>query len=627
MTGGSNGKLVDIKSISRERRGSISVCMIARDEEAHIGAALDSVKDLADEMIVVDTGSADLTVPEARRRGARVFAAPWTNDFSEARNVALSKASCRWILVLDADECLSSADHGRIRDLVRGDERAAYRFEQRTYLGADDGFVCAKVDADDEMSRGAAACFTDRQVRLFRNERFIRYACEIHENLEESLLLAGHPVRESGIVVHHYGRLDGGDRVARKAALWCALGREGLDAYPAHPRYLFELAVRFLDCGVLDAAVRHLDTALAAEPSSFRLWNAAGLVHLRKGDPGRAALCFKKALRDCGRNAEVFNNMGAALMESRESAEALLWFERAAALEEDDPAILRNAASACLLAGEGERARDYIERSLAADPFAAHSHAILADILLRRRDADGAARVLERMRFLPDIPFKVHLKAIQLHVRMHRLEEADAAAERALEAFPGRDDLLYLCGKIAELRGDDERAASLYRRALATRPDHAEALSSLGCIFDRQERFTEALAAFREALRHAPSSTQIEVNLGIVFDKLGHAEEAGRCFARAMESGERSGFAYNALGCHHARSNRFDEAFSCFAKAVELEENPLYYQNLGLACERMRLYEKAAEVYEKLASIDRQAASFARERLAWLRAAAGAGGR
>jgi Tfp pilus assembly protein PilF len=600
--------------------------MIARDEEAHIAAALDSVKDLADEMIVVDTGSVDLTVPEARRSGARVYAAPWANDFSEARNLALSKASCRWILVLDADERLSIADHDKVRALVRGDERAAYLFEQRTYLREGDGLRCEPVAADDDMSRGAAARFTDRQVRFFRNERSIRYACEIHEHLEESLLTSGVPTRDAGIVIHHYGRLDGAGRVARKAALWRSLGREGLEAYPAHPRYLYELAVQFLDCGVLDAAARHLATALAAEPSSFRLWNAFGLVHLRKGEGGRAVSCFRRALRDGGWSAELCNNMGAALMENRESAEALLWFERAAERESDNPDILRNAASACLRVKDAGRAREYAERSLALDPFAAHSHAILAEILLERRDADGAARILEGMRFLPDTPFKVHLKAIQLYVRMHRVEEADAAAGRVLEAFPGRDDLLYLSGKIAELANDDERASSLYRRAIAARPGHAEALSSLGCIFDRQERFTEALAAFQEALRHEPSSARIEVNLGIVFDKLGHADEAGRCFARAMESGERSGFAYNALGCHHARSNRYDEAFACFAKAVELEENPLYYQNLGLACERMRLYEKAAEVYEKLAGIDGRAASFARERLAWLRAASCAAG-
>ena len=477
------------------------------------------------------------------------------------------------------------------------------------------------------MSRGAAAYFTDRQVRLFGNKRFIRYACEIHENVDESLLSAGVPVRESGVVIHHYGRLRDDGRVSRKAALWRELGREALDAYPAHPRYLYELAAQFLAYGDLDAAVRHAEMALASEAGSWQLWNTMGLARLRKGERERAVSCFRRALRCAGENAEVCNNMGAALLESGESAEALLWFERAAALEGDNPDILRNAAAASVLAGEIDGAGDFIERSLAIDPFAAHSHAIQADILLRTGDADGAARVLAGMRFLPDTPFKVYLKAIQLSIRMKRIEEADAMAGRAVEAFPERDDLLYLSGKIAELGGDDERAVSLYRRALAARSDHAEALSSLGCIFDRQARFTEALSVFREALRHKPSDTQIEVNLGIVFDKLGHADEAERCFARAMESGERSGFAYNALGCHHARLSRFDEAFACFAKAVEIEENPLYYQNLGLACERMRRYDEAAEAYEKMALIDGQGASFARERLAWLRSAGAASAR
>jgi tetratricopeptide (TPR) repeat protein len=83
-----------------------------------------------------------------------------------------------------------------------------------------------------------------------------------------------------------------------------------------------------------------------------------------------------------------------------------------------------------------------------------------------------------------------------------------------------------------------------------------------------------------------------------------------------MDGGERSGFAYNALGCHLAMSDKFDEAVVCFSKAVELEEgNAAYYQNLGLACEKMSLFEQAVQAYEKMAAIDPEAALLARDRL------------
>ncbi|MFA4947282.1 MAG: tetratricopeptide repeat protein [Candidatus Krumholzibacteriia bacterium] len=599
------------------RRGSISVCMIARDEEEHIAEALTSVKDLADEMIVVDTGSKDATLLEARRLGAKVYEIPWNNDFSEARNFALSKAMREWILVLDADERVSLDDHEKIRALVREEESAAFMFEQRTYTNVSCGPGLRMQFDQDEASKGCAALFSDRQIRLFRGGADVRYACEIHENVEESLMLADIPVRESGLVIHHYGRMAQSDRAYRKAAAWCALAREGVGACPGASMYLYEMAVQLLELGRVDGALAHAETALDLDPQHWEFWNIAGLAHLRSGGKEKAISCFRDGLRAAGEaHAELSNNMGVALMENGESAEALLHFERALELDGNNADVLRNAASACALVGELDRGLEYVARSLSKDPFAAHSHAIHADIRYRLNDCAAAARSLEAMRFLPDTPFKVYLKVIQLYTRMHMIDEADAIVRRALAEFPEREDLLYLAGKIAELHGDDDRAIGLYRRALAAGPGHADALSSLGCIHERRSNLDDALAAFREALRLKPHEAQIEVNVGIVLDKLGRIEEAGRHFENVLGKEDESGFACNALGCHLAKVNKFEEALVYFAKAVELESNnAMYYQNLGLACEKMKLNDRAAAVYERMATIDPGTTLFVRERL------------
>jgi tetratricopeptide (TPR) repeat protein len=614
-------KLITMEEVKEMHRGSISVCMIARDEEEHIAEALASVKDLADEMIVVDTGSKDATILEAKRLGAKVFEILWNNDFSEARNFALSKATREWILVLDADERVSPDDRERIRSLVRDAEPAAFMFEQRTYTNA----LCGpglKVPADrDEGSIACAASFSDRQIRLFRADMGVRYACEIHENVEESLLLADIPVRESGLVIHHDGRIEPSDRVYRKAATWLALEREGFGACPGSPMYLYEMAVQLLELGRVDGALAHAEIALDLDPRNWQFWNIAGLAHLRSGRREEAIACFRNGLRAADEpHADLGNNLGVALMESGSSAEALLHFERALELDGDNADVLRNAASACALVGELDRGLEYIERSLSKEPFAAHSHAIHADILYRRNDRAAAARVLETMRFLPATPFKVHLKVIQLYTRMHMIDEADGVVRQALEEFPEREDLLYLAGKIAELHGEDDRAINLYRRALASGSGHADALSSLGCIYERRSNLDEALASFREALRLRPHDAQLEVNVGIVLDKLGRIEEAQRHFENVMGKEEESGFACNALGCHLAKSDKLDEALVYFAKAVELEsDNAMYYQNLGLACEKMKLNDRAAAVYERMATIDPGTTPFVRERLSRLK--------
>ena len=84
----------------------LSLSMIVRDEEAHLGECLRSVQGFADEMVVVDTGSTDATVAIAEAAGARVEQIPWPGDFAPARNQALEFLNGDWVLVLDADEQL-----------------------------------------------------------------------------------------------------------------------------------------------------------------------------------------------------------------------------------------------------------------------------------------------------------------------------------------------------------------------------------------------------------------------------------------------------------------------------------------------------------------------------------------
>ena len=100
--------LSDLRCLGSGSR--VSVCLIAKDEEAQIGLCLDSVASFAHEIILVDTGSTDQTVAIAEAKGARVIHHPWQDDFSDARNVSLEHATGDWILVLDADERLNVED-------------------------------------------------------------------------------------------------------------------------------------------------------------------------------------------------------------------------------------------------------------------------------------------------------------------------------------------------------------------------------------------------------------------------------------------------------------------------------------------------------------------------------------
>ena len=113
----------------------LTVTVITQDEEANIGACLDSVA-WADEIVVVDSGSTDGTVAIARSHSARVDVTPWTG-FGAQRNHAASIASHDWILALDADERVSADLAAEIRGILAGTPaHAGYRAPRVTwYLG------------------------------------------------------------------------------------------------------------------------------------------------------------------------------------------------------------------------------------------------------------------------------------------------------------------------------------------------------------------------------------------------------------------------------------------------------------------------------------------------------------
>ena len=94
----------------------LSVAMIVKDEEKYLARCLDSIKPVADEIVIVDTGSTDETVKIARCYTDKVYFHPWEDDFSKARNYSLSYCTGDWILQMDADEELLQDDIPVLRE-------------------------------------------------------------------------------------------------------------------------------------------------------------------------------------------------------------------------------------------------------------------------------------------------------------------------------------------------------------------------------------------------------------------------------------------------------------------------------------------------------------------------------
>ncbi|MBO6293956.1 MAG: glycosyltransferase, partial [Selenomonas sp.] len=169
----------------------ISACAIMRDEERNIGRWLQDMRQVADEIIVVDTGSTDETVALAEAGGAMVLHFTWRDDFAAAKNFALSEVTGDWVLFLDADEYFSPESLPRVRPLLE-------QLEADKRVG---GVLCrwVNLDADDGFRERDAYL----QMRVFRRRRDIRYEGCVHEALRMPPVLEARLTRE--IVICHTG--------------------------------------------------------------------------------------------------------------------------------------------------------------------------------------------------------------------------------------------------------------------------------------------------------------------------------------------------------------------------------------------------------------------------------------
>ncbi|MBX7154855.1 MAG: glycosyltransferase [Bacteriodetes bacterium] len=171
-----------------KRTPTLGVAIIVRNAASTIAKAIESVKFLAKQIVVIDTGSTDGTPVIATRLGAEVYHFTWTNDFSEARNHALRHMRTDWILSLDADETF--------------DEESFLKEHALLYNQAVGGIQLNIINA---LSYDGGTQHSHSYTRLFRRDVRIRYTGSVHEQVAESIRTAGFTIAESCMQIYHYG--------------------------------------------------------------------------------------------------------------------------------------------------------------------------------------------------------------------------------------------------------------------------------------------------------------------------------------------------------------------------------------------------------------------------------------
>ena len=219
---------------------TVSLCMIVKDEEDVLARCLESVSDLVDEIVIVDTGSTDRTREIAEQFTNRVYDFTWADDFAAARNYSFSLAGKDYCMWLDADDVLLDAD------------RAAFAAQKET-LDPDVTVVMAKYNTGFDGEGNVT--FSYFRERLIKNHAGMRWEGAVHE----AVTPVGRVVYGGFAVTHRKLRPSDPDRNLRIYESQLARGVEldprqqfyyGRELY-YHQRYEEAIQVfeRFLDGG------------------------------------------------------------------------------------------------------------------------------------------------------------------------------------------------------------------------------------------------------------------------------------------------------------------------------------------------------------------------------------------
>lgn len=339
---------------------SISLCMIVKDEAATLGNALASVKDVVDEIIVVDTGSTDDTVAVAQSHAAQVHTFPWGHDFAAARNASLAHATGDWVLVIDADEVLQPDVAPLLQQLDQGQA-----------LG---GIPAENILAVNllRLELGAPQAPYTLITRLFRRLPGVSFHRPYHETIDDSITAlqiqnpAWQVVTLSPVALHHTG---------------------------------YDPAV-VVQRGKFDLAQRVMEAYLANHPQDSYLLNKLAALYLESGNPEQAIDLLNRALAhldapDTLTRYEVFYHRALAQGDAQPDQPDLAAADYEAALAEEVPAILKlgawiNYGSLKKAQGDLLSAVDLFEQAIAADPTLAIAHYNLGTAHRARGNLDQA---------------------------------------------------------------------------------------------------------------------------------------------------------------------------------------------------------------------------------------------
>lgn len=468
---------------------TISVAMIVKDEAHHLRECLETIKGLAEEICIVDTGSTDGSLAIAREFGAKTSVFIWCDDFAAARNESLRLCTKDWIFVLDADERIEPERIPEIRAACAGPRDVCYWLPIRNYTSTTSVSEFTPCEPGDPFARGFAGWYPTQRVRLFPNGIGARFEGKVHEMVAPSLERLGLKTRCCPVPVHHYPLIRReGESAKEKQELYLRLGHEKIKQAPQNARGYAELGNQYAEVHDYERAAAAYREALKREPADpENLKNLGAVLHLI-GRRDEAKQALKLALELNPALADAWRNLGVIFADEKEWQAAYECFREAMKFH---PAW-----------SEGHR---YIGVALEG----------LGKLV---EAGEEARKAFEAMPTSPDcLRLYIHLM-----LRLGRRADARNVILGIINGGLDRPDLRNALGELFFYDEMFEESKEHFQRACEM--GFAAAYNNLGVVHFRMKEFEEARTAFERCLEIDPEHRGAQRNLEKVIKYCGDAE-------------------------------------------------------------------------------------------------------
>ncbi|RCX16907.1 tetratricopeptide repeat protein [Anaerobacterium chartisolvens] len=287
---------------------TFSLCMIVKNEEDTLSRCLETVKDIVDEIIIIDTGSTDKTKEIASEFTSRIYDFEWIDDFSAARNYSFSKATMDYIMWLDADDVILEEDRKKLKKF-------------KSIMDKSIDIVMMKYNVGFDASGKVTLSYF--RERLFKRANNYTWNDPIHEHIP-----AWGKVINSDICITH--KKIHASPPQRNLKIFRKMIEEGK---PLSPRNLFYCAREFYHNGLFDDAIEYFNKFLDSgqgwvEDNISACFDLSKCYSEKKDTESSLKALFRSFQYEVPR-AEICCQIGYYFKNIKQYEKALFWFDLA----------------------------------------------------------------------------------------------------------------------------------------------------------------------------------------------------------------------------------------------------------------------------------------------------------